>query len=215
LAQQLKAVRRLVVALSYQKDRGMNIRAASVLFAFVLGFNALPARAQGPNAGPPPNYQQLASQLAALQARVSKLEGNITANDLAGTYSLMVLGTSMTALRPGSPVVNATISTSAIRATLTLNADGTGSASSVTCEGSTLTQGPWSMTGGDCGSSESATDVTWTYADGVITVTFVTDNEAIPLNVAAGGRLLVNAFAPFHPSDPSSDQLLFIATRLK
>lgn len=69
------------------------------------------------------------------------------------------------------------------------------------------------MHGVDC--SEAATDVTWTYANGVITITFLDDGDDIPMAVALGGRLLFQAAAPFHPSDPSSDQLLFIAARLK
>lgn len=187
----------------------------------VFAFAALPAQAQGPG-GPPPNYQQLVSQLAALTQRVAKLEGDIVASDLAGTYSFMGLNTTMRALRAGPPIVNATISTEAFRATLTLNANGTGNVSAGppipglgTCgEGSTLTQGTWAMHGFDC--SGPAPDVTWTYADGVITITFLDDGDEIPFNVALGGRLLMVAFAPFHP-DPffSSNQTLLIATRLQ
>ena len=193
----------------------MSIRVASVVVAFVFTV-AVPARAQGPGQAPP-NYQQLAAQIANLQARVAKLEGNIVASDLAGTYSVTGLDTTMTALHAGPPSVNATISTAAFRATLTLNANGTGNASdasgAITCEGSTLTQGSWAMHGFDC--SEPSTDVTWTYADGVITITFLNDGDEIPFNVALGGRFLIVAFAPFHPGDPSSQQTLLIATRLR
>lgn len=188
----------------------MSIRVASVVVAFVVTV-AVPARAQVAGQ-PPPNYPQLAQQVASLQARVAKLEGNIDASDLAGTYSVTALSTTMTALHTGSPTVNATISTAAFRGTLTLNANGTGSTSPLTCEGSTLTQGSWAMHGFDC--SEPSTDVTWTYANGVITITFLNDGDEIPLNVAVGGRFLIVAFAPFHPGDPSSDQFLLIATRL-
>jgi hypothetical protein len=194
------------------------MRSLCVVVASV--FAPIAAYAQGGPGGPPPNYQQLVGQLATLtaqvatlQERVGKLEGNIVAADLAGTYSLIGLDTSMTALRPGPPVVNATIKTSALRTTLTLNADRTGNVSGGSCEGSTLTQGTWAMHGFDC--SEGADNVTWTYADGVITITFLNDGDAVPFNVALGGRLLIVAFAPFHPSDPSSDQALLIATRLK
>lgn len=187
----------------------MSIRVASVVVAVVFTV-AVSARAQGPGQ-PPPNYQQLAAQMADLQARVAKLEGNIVASDLAGTYNIMGLTTTMTALHPG--VAPATINTEAFRGTLTLNANGTGNTSALTGEGSTLTQGSWAMHGFD--DSEPSTDVTWTYADGVITVTFLNDGDEIPLNVALGGRLLVNTFASFHPGDPSSDQFLLIATRLR
>ena len=197
----------------------MRIRIAAFFLAFAFG--SLPVAAQSTKVpSPPPGIpfqldQQLAAQIAALQARVAKLEGNIVASDLAGTYSVTALGTEMTALHAGPPIVDATINTSAARATLTLNANGTGNYSAFTCEGSTLTQGSWAMHGFDCSEPGSTADVTWTYADGVITIKTLNDGEEIPWNVALGGRLLIVAFAPFHPGDPSSDQGLLIATRLR
>lgn len=189
----------------------MSIRAAVVVVAFV-SMVAVPAHAQGPGQ-PPPNYHQLAQQIATLQARVAKLEGNIVASDLAGTYSLTGLETTMRALRAGPPLVNATIDTAAYRGTFRLNADGTGTGIAFTCEGSQLTQGSWTMQGFDC-SGEGTGNVTWTYADGVITITFLDDGDVIPFNVALGGRLLIQAFAPFHAGEPSSNQVLLILTRL-
>jgi hypothetical protein len=191
----------------------MKSRVASLFLGAALV--STPVFAQGPPAGGSANgaLQKLASDLAALTQRVDKLEGNIVAADLAGTYSVVGLSTTMTAFRAGTPPVPATINTSAFRATVTLNADGTGAVSDTTCEGSTLTQGTWAMQGFDCG--EPGSGLTWTYADGVITITFLNDNEETPFNVAIGGRLLVNAYAPFHPSDPSSDQFVIVATRLR
>jgi hypothetical protein len=43
----------------------------------------------------------LAAQVAALSERVAKLEGNIVATDLAGTYSVVVLNTDMSGVPPG------------------------------------------------------------------------------------------------------------------
>lgn len=189
----------------------MSLRALSVVVALVCTV-AVPAHALAQRE-PPPSYQDLAAQIADLQARVATLEGNIVASDLAGTYALTGLSTTMTALH-AVPLVNATINTSAGRGTLTLNADGTGFFGPFTCEGSTLTQGSWAMHGFDCSDSGTA-DVTWTYANGVVTITTVSDGEAIPYSVALGGRFLIVAFAPFHPGDPSSDQALLIATRLR
>ena len=51
----------------------MNIRAASMFFALTFVFASLPAQAQGPG-GPPPNYRQLADQVAALTAQVTTLQ---------------------------------------------------------------------------------------------------------------------------------------------
>ena len=188
----------------------MKMRIAGVSLAIV--FAALPARAQGPG-GPPPNYQQLVTQIADLQARVSKLEGNIVASDLAGTYAFVGLDTAMTAFHAGVPSIPATISTTAFRATLVLNADGTGTVAEDDCEGTTLTQGTWALSPVNCTESGPGA-LTWTYSAGAITIDFG-NNEQIPFYVSVGGRVLVQVGGPFHPSDPSSDQLLFLATRLR
>jgi hypothetical protein len=188
----------------------MSLRASSVVVALVCTI-AVPARALAQRQ-PPPSYQDLAAQIADLQARVATLEGSIVASDLAGTYALTGLSTTMTAFH-AVPLINATINTSAGRGTLTLNADGTGFFGPFTCEGSTLTQGSWAMHGFNC-SQSGVGNVTWTYANGVVT-TLDDSGEQLPFDVALGGRFLILAFAPFHPGDPSSDQALLIATRLR
>ena len=179
-----------------------------------VAFIAAPVFAQGrpptvPGGG---GVQELASQLAALQARVAKLEGNIVAADLAGTYSVTLFGTNMNGARAVPPRA-ATINTIAGRGTLTLNADGTGTIASLACEGSEMVVATGAMHGVDC--SEPDSEVTWTYAEGVATVTFLGDGDQLPFNVSLGGRYLTVAFAPFHPSEPGSDHVLIIATRLK
>src|SRR6202043_2571670 len=63
-------------------DRLKKRRAASLFFAFA--FAALSAQAQTSGA----TVDSLASDLAALTARVAKLEGQIVAADLVGTYAL-------------------------------------------------------------------------------------------------------------------------------
>src|SRR5262245_24139216 len=60
----------------------MNFCAPVLIFAAL--FAALPVRAQSSSA----TIDSLASDLAALTARVAKLEGQITVADLAGTYAL-------------------------------------------------------------------------------------------------------------------------------
>ena len=203
----------------------MTVRTVTVVLSSALLLASVPAHAQGQGAGsPPPSYQQLATQLAALQARVSKLEGNIVASDLVGTYSLLVMGTSMSAFHaasPGVPAVPATMTTGTTSGTLTLNADGTGSGTIVRCDGATLAlNGTLTGTNDDCG-AQPTTGVTWTYANGVVTITFLDSNGVpdhngpIPFTVALGGRLFVLGDSPFHPSDPSSDHLLFIFARLQ
>ena len=84
----------------------MKSRVAPLLLAstFVaLAFVSSPVFAQGRPGGPLPGaggVQTLASDLAALAARVAKLEGNIVAADLAGTYSAVILSTSLHGARP-------------------------------------------------------------------------------------------------------------------
>jgi hypothetical protein len=188
----------------------MTIRAA-VLLSFVFVVTVVPARAQGPG-GPPPNYRDLVTQIADLQARVARLEGNITAADLVGTYTVLVMDTNMDGVNAGGQ--NATITTRTTRGTITLNADGTGSASGGSCEGSRLTLSTGALVGVDCSEGESG-NVTWTYANGVATITFLDDGDQIPLDVALGGRLLITGGSFFHASDPSSNHLQFILTRLR
>ena len=71
------------------------------------------------------------------------------------------------------------------------------------------------------GNTNTPTDTQGNYvgslavANGVITITFLSDGDEIPFSVALGGRLLILGFAAFHPGDPSSDQALIIATRLQ
>ncbi len=184
----------------------MTRRIASMLFVVVAV--ALPAQAQGPG-GPPPNYQQLASaiatlqtQVATLQGQVSTLQGNITAADLVGTYTYTHM---LTGLNGGFP---ATVASGIFTGTFTLAADGTGSGN-ITTAGIILTQGtPWSVTQ----STETETDnLTWSYADGTLTI--VQGNDAIPFNVAAGGRLAIFGIsAP--ESNLSGATNLIILTRL-
>jgi hypothetical protein len=64
------------------KGRLMSLRAASLCCA--LAFAALSAQAQNSGA----TVDSLASDLAALTARVTKLEGQIVAADLVGTYAI-------------------------------------------------------------------------------------------------------------------------------
>ncbi len=198
----------------------MNIRAASLVIALVIA--PLPAYAQGapgsiPGAGA---IQTLAGDLAALTARVSKLEGNIVAADLVGTYTLAGISIPMSGAVPG--VRPATIVTEAFMATLTLNADGsvTGSASTqLFCGRIKLTQGSWALTDETALSGETCDDESlfipsWSYANGILTLN-TEEDEAIPFSMAAGGRFGIVSFAGFHPQDSSSDTFMLILSRLQ
>lgn len=198
----------------------MKSRVAFTILALTfvgLAFISTPAFAQGRSGGAPGagGVQALASDLAALAARVAKLEGNIVAADLAGTYSAVILSTTLHGARPGTPPNPASIETEASRGSLTLNANGTGHVTLLGCGGGRLTQGSWAVTAAECDDDEPESDLTWTYADGVVTATFLSDGDTVPFTVALGGRLLILGFGDFFPGDPSSEQFVIILTRLK
>ena len=191
----------------------MNIRTASLSFAFI--FATLPAFAQGPPGAQGGVIQALTNQLAALSARVDKLEGNIVAGDLVGSYTLSIIDIPMSGGVLG--VRPATISTDAAMATVTLHLDGSASFDLITCGGSRLIQGSWALiVDPDACSDPPPSDPHWTYADGILTLFFdAEEKEGFPLSLAAGGRFGIVVGAPFHPQDPSSDEILVILSRLK
>jgi hypothetical protein len=147
--------------------------------------------------------------VAALNARVSKLEGNIGAADLAGNYRLVVYagGLSPLVTNPGPPptvVENASIAHFVMSGTVVVNADGTGSMD-IAGSGITLTQGAWAVSPGTFSGSET---FTWTYATGVVSVGFL-DGSTIDFNVGPGGRLMVGV-----ASESDGETSLAILTRL-
>jgi hypothetical protein len=94
-----------------------------------------------------------------------------------GTYTALVMDTNMDGVNLGGQT--ASITTRTTTGTITLNADLTGSISGGLCEGSKLTLSTGVLTGVDC--SEGGTgNITWTYADGVATITFLDDGDEIP-----------------------------------
>jgi hypothetical protein len=174
----------------------MNLRAASLFVAFA--FAALPTQAQGPT------LQSLASDLAALTARVAKLEGQIVAADLVGTYAIHGIQNEMSA--PGSPGGSTQISSYVFLGTVALAADGTGSLNG-TESGNTLFLGPQSSVQPFQGSDSPPPTIDWTYADGTVTAL----GGSLSLSVTAGGRVLVGAGA----NHTDGTNVLLIFTRLQ
>jgi hypothetical protein len=176
----------------------MNMRAAFVLLVVVTA--AVPAQAQGV-AGPPPSHWQLVAQMADLQARVAKLEGNITASDLVGTYAVASI----------SIPIHATpsIEVDGVTGTVTLNADGSGSLAQSGC-GGRLTAGSWVFTSG-CGGGVA--NGTWTYANGTLAVDM--GEFHAQFSVGVGGRLLTTALADIHADNQSTVAVIMIASRLQ
>jgi len=178
--------------------RLIKLRGPSLLLA--VAFAALSAQAQNPGA----TVESLASDLAALKARVDKLEGQIVAADLVGTYALRGIQLELSG-GAGRP---AQVSSYVYVGTVTLNADGTASFNALSENGNTLSFTTPAMVsifkGSDDGGSGSTT---WTYSNGSVTVV----GGAPPLSVAAGGRVLIGVGS--NPDDGTD--VLLILTRLQ
>jgi hypothetical protein len=172
----------------------LNLRAASLFIAFTLA--ALPTQAQSPT------VESLASDLAALTARVAKLEGQIVAADLVGTYAIHGIQNELSA--SGGP---AQISSYVFLGTVTLAADGTASLNFTQQNGNTLVLGLQSSVLPFQGSGNPPTNIDWTYADGAVTIL----GGSVSLSVTAGGRVLVGASA----NHADGTNVLLIFTRLQ
>jgi hypothetical protein len=169
------------------------------------------AYAQGNGNGSSGGTKALADQIAALEARVSKLEGNISMTDLAGTYAFFVLDVTMAASRPGPPPQQANIGASGVNGTLVLNANGTGTLTPAQC-GDSLMRDDWTLQLNDCPGGLPPLPATWSYANGIVNLHV--DNDDLTLNAAVGGRVLINVAGAVHIADESSDTIEIIATRL-
>jgi hypothetical protein len=177
----------------------MKVRAAFLLLVSALVSVPVHAQGRGAPQPPPPKPKDLAAQLAALEARVAKLEGNITAADLLGTYALSSLSVNLNGAPPGD------IRSDTIAGTVTVAADGTASGS-VTAKGyhlplSTHLLGDTSATGSN--------SFTWTYANGVVEL-----SDGNKFMVAAGGRLLIGVTA-FNLDANSGVSQILLLTRLQ
>jgi len=175
----------------------MKLRGPSLLLA--VAFAALSAQAQNPGA----TVESLASDLAALKARVDKLEGQIVAADLVGTYALRGIQLELSG-GAGRP---AQVSSYVYVGTVTLNADGTASFNALSENGNTLSFTTPAMVSIFTGSGGGSGSTTWTYSDGSVSLF----GGAPPLSVAAGGRVLVGVGA--NPDDGTD--VLLILTRLQ
>lgn len=172
-------------------------RAASLLLAFT--FAALSAQAQTSGA----TVDSLASDLAALTARVAKLEGQIAAADLAGTYAIHGIQIELGSGGGTSPEVSSYV----IVGTLVLAADGTGSLTAMPPNGNTLSIFPQASVSPFMGSGGGGTmSFTWTYANGVVTA----PGGLPPFSVVASGQILITAST----NNSDGTDVLLILTRL-
>jgi hypothetical protein len=165
--------------------------------------SALPARAQDSGGGLP----AVVKDLAALTARVAKLEGQIQRADLTGNWHVVGFFSGLDALIPGTPTPQrqASIASAVFTGTARLNDNGTGTITT-NIEGTTLIQGLWTLTPG----SDSGTDnFTWSYSNGIVTTSM--DME---LAVGPGGRLLVGGLSDYDRSNNNSETVIVVLTRL-
>ena len=182
------------------------ITTASLCFVTALAFAPVQTEAQGPPSGGAGAASNVSARLAALEAKVAKLEGNLTSADFVGTYHASALATD---LDGGAP---ASVQMFAYGATVTLAADGTG----VIIQGGGnsgvigLVQGsPWIETA-DLIPAQPPIPITWSYANGVLHLSDGTVNLDLDLVVGAGGRVLTWAGL----SDDNTADII-IATRLQ
>lgn len=177
-----------------------NIRVTSLCLVVAFAIAPLPIQAQpqGPGANP-------TARIAALEARVAKLEGNIIADDLIGTYNVDIIATGIFSSFQNE------IHSFVIVGTATLEAGGSGSIS-LAGNGNKLAERTpdlnWladQLTPGTLSG-----DFTWSYDNGTLTITPDDDpSDVTILRVAVGGQVLVSA----HGGPPRKVQSLMVLTR--
>ncbi len=154
-----------------------------------------PARAAEVNA----NFGALAGAINALSARVSKLEGQISAADMVGTYALKGLQVEL-AGGAGTHVASYVYN-----GTLSLRADGTGTVGAAQT-GTQLNFATVPGTRISANLPSENTEFTWTLAGSILTTTALNT----PLSVSNGGRMIMGVGA----SGIDGTSVLLIMTRL-
>ena len=156
------------------------------------------------------DYNTLASTVTTLQTDVSKLDGNITAADLVGTYQLVQIQNELAPLVTGR---GAEIGAYVYTGTGTLKNNGTGSFTNYTQTGSYLIVNQASLQSADVPAQSATFD--WTYANGVITLSNASsaDLNGQTLVVGAGGRVLTKASSNL--VGINGNDSLIVATRLQ
>jgi hypothetical protein len=149
-----------------------NLRIGLFVLSFV--FTAAPSPAQ--------NASGLIAKMAALEARVAKLEGQITASDLVGTYAVHGFQNEFGLPSPFS------ISSYVFQGTLTLEANFTGSFDVAATGNRLLNTGTLMRLPVNVSNQQS---ITWSYLNGTVS------SPEIPMtfSVIAGGQLLVGTTA--------------------
>ena len=189
-------------------------RVALLGFIVVFALVPLPVRAQ-----------TIAQRVAALEQEVArlddararhnrrlrKLEGNIVEIDLAGTYRVTGIITDLDGNDCSQAAdCPASVTMITLSGVVSLNADFTGSIQS-TVIGINLVEGPpWSDGVQTFPGESDVISITWSYADGILSIMEGTPNTTLDFNVGVGGRVLT--FSGLSDDDTAD---LIVATRLQ
>jgi hypothetical protein len=175
----------------------MKVRVAAVCLAATFTVGVVRAHAQGPPAAPG-STASLAARIAALEARVTALE-TLDESDIVGTWKWQSLGIEFN--RGFAPDTPARVTTSVDGTLLTLNADHSVQFSvekNLRCTFPLLTFGVASC---GPGSEEEPVTLTWSFANGVVTISGDPEDGPFEFAVPANG-VLVHAdgseFLPGH-----------------
>jgi hypothetical protein len=129
-----------------------------------------------------PTITSLVSDLAALTARVAKLEsGEVVAADLPGRYKAINLGIGLN----GNP---ARVETELFGLTFTLNPDGTVALEGFAGDCELLQGTTWSVA---CDDETFQGTATWSLQDGTLVILFE-DGDQLDLLLGAGGRVAID-----------------------
>ena len=138
-----------------------------------------------------------------LQVQIDKLNGNITAADLEGTYNLYMLATAL----DGGPN---TIASYVVTGTVTLGAGGTGQVQDTVAAGRQLTEQlpnlNW-LVANVGGSGVFDGSFSWAYSNG--TVTFGCPADCTVVTPAGNGQVMVGV----QGGPPGNNQIMFVLTR--
>ena len=173
----------------------MKIRAAAVcLVAVTFAIGAVRAHAQGP----PGAAASLAARIAALEARLTALE-TIDESDMVGSYKWVSLGIELNRGFAGTPGTPARVGSEAGEVVITLNADHTvqvsAAASTLSCKLPILQFGiPTCQP-----LVEEPVTLTWSFANGVVTVSGDPEDGPMELAVPASGVIVHAGSSEFLP----------------
>lgn len=149
------------------------------------------------------DLQAIATAINALMARASKLEGNIVAADLAGTYALNGLQNEI----GGANTTGAHVGASTFYGIVTLTSDGNATFSNARA-GTQVNLGSMPFQSQPAAGNGPTSGVfQWTYANGVLSAL------GGSFSVAAGGRLMIRTSSNDFSDDGTS--VLLILSRLK